>query len=366
MASVFESLIANIPAVFYRCKCDSHWTIIYINEAIHDLAGHPSSDYILNKNRSFSSIVHPEDVNYLQSSIHHALNQQNPWKTEYRIITKTGSSKWVSETGVGIFSATNELQYLEGFILDVSDRKKQDAERKEAAAQIIQASKLATLGEMATSVAHELNQPLSVIRMVVGNIQRKISQGNSDPEYLSSKLARIEQQTTRAASIINHMRMFGRKAKEKPTAVDPRQVVSHALELVGEQLRLADITVVTELAEHCPPVLGHSIQMEQVVLNFISNARDAMTGSDGESKITLRVFADPQGVHITTEDTGGGIPEAVLPRIFEPFYTTKDMDKGTGLGLSVSYGIIREMKGSIVAENTNDGARFTITLPALS
>jgi PAS domain S-box-containing protein len=246
-----------------------------------------------------------------------------------------------------------------GFIHDIT-------KRKEAAAQIIQASKLATLGEMATSVAHELNQPLNVIRLAVGNIRRKISKGTADPEYLNDKLERIEGQTTRAAAIIAHMRIFGREAKEAPVLIDPRDVVTNALALMGEQLRLAGIAIVTELPEDCPYILCHTIQLEQVILNLLTNARDAIAENNREAKITLRVFDDDQGVHITAEDTGGGIPEDALPRIFEPFYTTKPMGKGTGLGLSVGYGIIRDAGGTIAAENINDGARFTITLPIVS
>ena len=219
---------------------------------------------------------------------------------------------------------------------------------------------------MATSVAHELNQPLNIIRMAAENSRRKMSKENVAVEYLTDKLQRIEEQTARAAAIIDHMRMFGREATEDPALIDPRNVVTNALDLMGEQLRLAGIEVVTELAEDCPPVLGHAIQMEQVLLNLLTNARDAMAERDGESKITLRIFADDQGVHITSEDTGGGIPEDALPRIFEPFYTTKEMGKGTGLGLSVGYGIVRDMDGTITAENIGDGARFTITLPLVS
>jgi signal transduction histidine kinase len=241
-----------------------------------------------------------------------------------------------------------------------------DRERKEAAAQVIQASKLATLGEMSTSVAHELNQPLNVIRLAAGNSRRRISKGNADIQYLNDKLERIESQTVRATAIIDHMRMFGRKAHEKPELIDPRRVVTNTLELMGEQLRLDGIEIVTELAQECGSTLGHAIQMEQVVLNLLTNARDAMVDSDREKKITLRVFEDAKGVQITSVDSGGGIPDDVLPRIFDPFYTTKNIGKGTGLGLSVSYGIIREMDGTIVAENIDGGARFTITLPSVS
>jgi len=239
-------------------------------------------------------------------------------------------------------------------------------EIKESQAQVIQASKLATLGEMATSVAHELNQPLNVIRMAAGNSRRKVKKGNPDLEYLDQKLERIETQTARAAAIIDHMRMFGRKAEEKPEEIDPRKVITNAIDLMGEQLRLAGIEVVTDFPDKCSKVFGHTIQVEQVVINLLTNARDAMTDREGDSKITLRVSEDEAGVHISCQDTGGGIPKDVIPRIFEPFYTTKEMGKGTGLGLSVSYGIIRDIGGSIVAENVDGGARFTIKLPLLS
>ncbi len=104
-----------------------------------------------------------------------------------------------------------------------------------------------------------------------------------------------------------------------------------------------------ELVEYCKQQFNETVS--------------AMAGSDRESKITLRVFETNKGVHITTEDTGVGIPEDILPRIFDPFYTTKEMGKGTGLGLSISYGIIRDMNGIIVADNIGNGARFEITLP---
>jgi signal transduction histidine kinase len=244
--------------------------------------------------------------------------------------------------------------------------KQSNLARTAAFSQMIQASKLATLGEMSTSVAHELNQPLNVIRMAAANVRRKISKGTADPEYLNDKLVRIEDQTARAAEIIDHMRMFGRNAKEESEPVDPRKMVTNALGLVGEQLRLAGIEIVTELPQDCSLISGHPILIEQVLLNLLTNARDAMAERDGESKITVRVFEDDKGVHITSEDTGGGIPEDVLGRIFEPFYTTKGIGKGTGLGLSVSHGIIHDMNGTIVADNIDDGARFTITFPSVS
>jgi PAS domain S-box-containing protein len=298
-----------------------------------------------------------------------ALKGEETANYEFPLFTKSGDRVDVLLNSTTRRDAFGQIVGVVGVGQDITElnqvRVEQERERKKAAAQIIQTSKLTTLGEMSTSVAHELNQPLNIIRMAAGNSRRNLSNGTADPEYLNDKLERIEEQAARAAAIIGHMRMFGREVKEHPKPIDPRNVVSNALDLMGEQLRLAGIEIVTELAEDCPSILGHTIELEQVILNLLTNASDAMAESDGEMRVILRVFKDDKGVHITSEDSGGGIPEDVLPRIFEPFYTTKEIGKGTGLGLSVSYGIIREMNGTIVAENTGDGARFTITLPAV-
>jgi PAS domain S-box-containing protein len=299
-----------------------------------------------------------------------ALEGEETANYEFPLYTKSGERVDVLLNSTTRRDASGKIVGVVGVGQDITElnkiRLEQEGERKEATAKIIQASKLATLGEMSTSIAHELNQPLNVIRMAAGNSRRKISKGTADLEYLNAKLERIEEQTVRAAAIIDHMRMFGREAKEELKAINARAVVTNTLDLVGEQFRLAGIDIVTEFSEDCPSVLGHSIQMEQVILNLLANARDAMAESDGDKKITLRVFADDKCVHITADDAGGGIPESVLPRIFDPFYTTKEMGKGTGLGLSVSYGIINDMNGTLVAENIDGGARFTITLPSVS
>lgn len=320
--------------------------------------------------RFVKELVGPTDRPLVAEVLMKALKGEATTNYEFALLTRSGDHADLLLNASARRDATGNIIGMVGIGQDITEltmvRAEQEEERKEAEAQIIQASKLATLGEMATSVAHELNQPLSVIRMAAGNSRRKMTRGTADRAYLIEKLERIEEQTARAAKIIDHMRMFGRQAIEAPELVDPGRVVTSALSLMGEQLRLDGIMVATEFAEDCPWILGHSIQMEQVILNLLTNARDAVGERDGESRITLRTFADKKGVYITTEDTGGGITEGALQRIFEPFYTTKEMSKGTGLGLSVSYGIIRDMGGTITAENTGKGAKFTITLPLVN
>jgi PAS domain S-box-containing protein len=298
-----------------------------------------------------------------------ALTGEQTANYEFPLYTKSGERVDVLLNSTTRRDARGQISGVVGVGQNITElnkvRMEQEVERKKANAQIIQASKLATLGEMSTSVAHELNQPLNVIRMAAGNSRRKINKGTADFEYINHKLERIEEQTIRAAAIIDHMRMFGREAKENLEPVDPRAIVVNALGFMGEQLRLDGIKIVSNFAEGCSSVLGHSIQMEQVILNLLANARDAMAESEDEKKITLGVFENESNVYITVDDSGEGIPVDVLSRIFEPFYTTKEVGKGTGLGLSVSYGIVCEMNGTIVAENIEGGARFTITLASV-
>ena len=242
-------------------------------------------------------------------------------------------------------------------------------ERKRAQAHLVQASRMAILGEMATGAAHELNQPLNVIRMAADSTIERIEEGDFDADYLRGKLTRISAQTERAAAIIDHMRIFGRKADEEPRPIDLREVARDALGLMGEQLRLDGIEIECDFPEDCRPALGHAAQIEQVVLNLLGNARDAIGANrqePGEPRRITLTIEDPgteDKVGLIVEDSGGGIPQDIISRIFEPFFTTKQTGKGTGLGLSISYGIVTDMAGSIEAVNGDDGARITITLP---
>jgi PAS domain S-box-containing protein len=278
---------------------------------------------------------------------------------EFPLFTKTGDRVDVLLNSTTRRSASGQTVGVVGVGQDITELKKTQS-------QVIQSSKLASLGEMATSVAHELNQPLNTIRMVASNIIDRAELNQMTAEYLYRKIQRIDEQVVRASKIINHMRMFGRKADENPIELDPWLAMKSVMDLVGEQLRLESIDVVMACDYQCPIILGNEIQLEQVFVNIISNARDAILemGKKTGRKLTITgSLNDDKKFEISITDTGGGIPEKLLPRIFEPFITSKPMGKGTGLGLSVSYGIIREMNGTITAENVDAGSRFLVTLP---
>jgi histidine kinase len=240
--------------------------------------------------------------------------------------------------------------------------------RLETEQQLIQASKMATLGEMATGVAHELNQPLSVIKTASRFFMRKISKNEKiEDEVMSTMAAEIDSYVDRATKIINHMRQFGRQSDVSLEKVQVNSILERALEILGQQLKVRGIEVIWDLAPDLPVILADPDRLEQVFINLLINARDAIDEkghSKIEKKITIKTRADDKLIIVELMDTGPGIPEAMLERIFEPFFTTKKVGQGTGLGLSISYGIIKECKGSIRAfSRDNEGARFKIKFP---
>ncbi|MCH7541146.1 MAG: PAS domain S-box protein [Proteobacteria bacterium] len=248
-------------------------------------------------------------------------------------------------------------------------------EREAMQAQLIQAEKLSTLGEMAAGIAHELSQPLNIIRMAADSSLMLIEEGDADLDYQKEQLALIGGQTQRMADIIDHMRIFSRKDDMDAELFDASASVRNALGLVHEAIHLADIRVAAKVPERCRHVLGHAVQLEQVMVSLLTNAADAILAhpvpagdrSRGkqQGRITVNLVDDKTSnwIWIIVSDTGGGIPDDVIGHIFEPFYTTKELGKGTGLGLSVAYGIVTAMGGRIDVWNTAKGARFQIALP---
>lgn len=286
--------------------------------------------------------------------------------------TSSFECAFISKTGdrVDILVSATVRRDVTGRVVGVVGVGQDITEHKQAQAQVVQASKLATLGEMATGVAHELNQPLNVIRIAVANCKRKLLAGTVDPDYLVDKLGRIDKQVKRASDVIDHMRVFGRKADNDPVPFSVKEAVEGALDLVAAQFRLSEVNVHTELNDAPAVILGHQILLEQVVLNILTNARDAILSHNpsGPRDIHIAIETDNERgmVRVICRDTGGGIPAKLLDRIFEPFFTTKDVGQGTGLGLSISYGIVRDMGGRLVASNVEDGGLFTIELPLMA
>ncbi len=236
-------------------------------------------------------------------------------------------------------------------------RKKQE--------QLVQAGKLATLGELTTGVAHELNNPLNNIGLFIGNAIDLIELGleEANHERILHELHSAMQQVRKATEIISHLRTFGRAASVSREPVGITQVIRRALSLMQEQLRLRQIEVQLQVPEEEVIVIGNAIQLEQVFINLLTNARDAIANAERKI-IAIACTRQANSVDIRFGDTGPGIPAGLEQRIFDPFFTTKEVGAGTGLGLSITYGIIKEHQGTISVEHRPDeGALFLIQLP---
>jgi C4-dicarboxylate-specific signal transduction histidine kinase len=243
------------------------------------------------------------------------------------------------------------------------EREHRERDLREKQEQLVQAGKLATLGELTTGVAHELNNPLNNIGLLIGNVIDLIEFGRPDHERMLEDLRSATQQVHKATEIISHLRTFGRAAPTSHEPVSLNEVMQRALSLMQEQLRLREIEVQLDLSPEEPIVIGNAIQLEQVLVNLLTNARDAL--ADAPRKvIAVSSRREPTSARLVVRDTGPGIPPGMEQRIFDPFFTTKEVGKGTGLGLSITYGIVRDHDGTISVENTpGEGAAFVLELP---
>ena len=240
-------------------------------------------------------------------------------------------------------------------------------EAQELTAQLLQSARLVSLGQMAAGVAHELNQPLSAISTVAGDVDMRLGGGQEvEQGQLREMMRKILGMVDRMAGTIDHLRTFSRDMSEEPSVrFAINEVVHSSLQVIGTQLKNHGIEVALELVEGLPALNGQPQQVEQVLLNLLANARDALDEKGGDKRISIRTRLGDEGVVVEVEDFGAGIEAEDLPRIFEPFFTTKDVDKGMGLGLAISYAIVRNHDGQIVCvSRPGEGTVFRVVLPS--
>ena len=242
----------------------------------------------------------------------------------------------------------------------------------------MRSDRLRSLGEMATGIAHELNQPLVGVRGLAEHLLIARDRGwDLGEEAVQRKLSAIVEQADRMTHIIEHVRIFAREAgRDEAKSMEVNEVVKSAAELLEAQYRARGLELRLELGEGLPAVSGNPYSLEEVVLNLLTNARDAMeegkeTGSrPGLAWVLVRTGVGGKGVNspvrIEVIDNGAGIPRHILPRIFEPFFTTKSSERGTGLGLAISRTIVKQVGGRIeCASKVGKGTTVTVSLPAI-
>jgi PAS domain S-box-containing protein len=251
-----------------------------------------------------------------------------------------------------------------GIFKDITEQKRLEAKLKATQASLIEASKMRALGELVAGVAHELNNPLMASQTILHVIFRNMPENFPERERLEI----IRKCNDRIERIVEHLREFSRQTKPEFREIDINQPIENALIITGQQLLNHNISIVRELSEDMPKVLGDSNQLEQVFLNLISNARDAMENITGPKELTisscLRYDHGSPSIVVSVKDTGEGIPEEVADKVLEPFFSTKPVGKGTGLGLSLCFGIIEAHQGRIeIKSQYHQGTEVQLIFP---
>jgi PAS domain S-box-containing protein len=307
-------------------------------------------------------LVHPDDrERVLGFFMEDVAGEGNQEVHEFRAITKDGREIWISGMGTRI-EYGGKLAVLSS-IRDVTERKRMEEERQRMEEQLRLAGRLAAVGELSAGVAHELNNPIAAIQ---GFAQFLAARKGLD-EDIRKDLNTIYRESQRAAKITQNLLSFARKHDPEKHLISINDVIENILEMQDHLMKINNIELEVELDPDLPKTMADFHQMQQVFMNIVNNAEQAMIEAQGRGKLVVKTKRAGKIIQISFADNGPGISEENMKRIFDPFFTTKEVGKGTGLGLSICYGLVEAHGGRIYARSKlGQGATFVVELPIAS
>ena len=357
-------LLGNLPGMVYRCANDDGWTMQFVSDGTRELTGYPPEWFVGRPQLTFPDLVHPDDREMVVGEVLRAAEEGRRFELSYRIVTADGGEKWVWEHGRAFRADSGSPTSVEGVIIDITRQRTLEE-------QLRQAQKMDAVGRLAGGIAHDFNNLLTAIKGTAALMLLDLAPG--DPMRQDAEA--IGEAVDRAAGLARQLLAFGRGHVVRRETVDLNRVVADT----GRMLRRlipAEIEISLLLAEELAPVSSDGGQLEQVLVNLVLNARDAMPGGGTVIVETMNVEVDawPSGwatglapgsyVMLVVHDTGTGIDARTQERIFEPFFTTKEVGRGTGLGLAIVYGIVQQSGGAIrVFSRPGAGTTFRILFP---
>ena len=313
----------------------------------------------------FRSRLHPDDRESVLKAVDSSLGAGAEYQSEYRVVLPDGQVRWIAGRGHVEFDGDGKPVRMRGASVDITQRKLAELEAARHRNEMAHLSRVATAGELSGSLAHELNRPLGAILSNAQAAQRMLANGGVDVAEFREILNDIVSEDKRAAEVIRRLRLWLQKGEVQQHSLRINKVVRDVLKLIRTDLISQNVSVDTELARNLPTVTGDPVQLQQVLVNLVVNACDAMTDCDiPERRLRIRTGIENGGdaVIVSVTDRGGGIQVKEVEQIFEPFFTTKA--KGMGLGLSVCRTIIAAHRGKLWATNNAErGATFHFTLP---
>jgi PAS domain S-box-containing protein len=353
--NMYRSLLEALPEGILILDLTGH--IVEVSGIALEIFASKSEHELIGKH--FLRFIHQQSRKKVRSVIEKTLFEGLEQDVEF-ILLKTNGKQFIGEISTTLIQeADGKPKFFMAIIRDIT-------QRKEFEKQLIHTDRLVSLGEMATGIAHEINQPLNTISMTLDNMLMEISKDKElQTNYLKVKINKIFDNVDRISKIIDHIRAFSRNSDDYiPVAFDINESIRNALSLITLQLKHQEIDLITDLSDNLPLVYGNTFKFEQVILNMVINAKDALENKECDKKIKIRTFKTHSCVYTEIMDNGIGIKQEDIENVMLPFYTTKEAGKGTGMGLAISYGIIKEMKGEInIQSEVGKGTIVGIALP---
>jgi len=314
---------------------------------------------------SLLAAVHRDDRYVLQRQIEQSARWEKPFDTECRIVLSDGSIRWLSIKGQSTRKPSTLTDQVTGVVIDISERKAEQIVAEQQRSQLTHLTRVAILGELSGAMAHELNQPLAAILSNAQAAQRLLERDPPNLEESRAIMADIVADDLRAGEVIQRLRSLLKRGKIRPERLDISELTGEALALARSELVTHQVSLEIELEPDLPEVLGDRVQLQQVLLNLIVNACEAMRETPPAERV-LSVHCregKEREVEITVADRGQGIAPEMADQLFEPFFTTKK--EGLGLGLSISRAIVLAHNGNLRAYNgSSGGATFSVVLPS--
>ena len=338
----------------------------YWSEQTFEILGLDRADGPVPIDSFVATCVHPDDRERVQRELQRAFNESGTFDLEYRIVRPDGTSRDVHSRARFEPSADGESIVVTGTLHDITDRKLAEEELRQGQERLTHVGRLATMGEMATGLSHEINQPLTAIATYAQAAVRMIDGiAGLEPAELREPLVQITNQALRAGEVIRRLRTFVKNRATHTETLDLNQLIEELRVLADPDARVNDVRLIITLAPTLPAVSADPVQIQQVLLNLVRNAIDAtLEAPAAPREIRVETSAAADGVEVAVIDRAGGISAAVADQLFNPFFTTKAA--GTGLGLAISRSIIRAHRGKLGHRPTpGGGSTFFFTLPPL-
>lgn len=358
----FQTVLSGINAGIWDWQ-DVSKTDVYWSPRLYEILGYEPGTISTTTDFFFSNI-HPDDVEWAKQKINKAFDSEDNFLIEYRMLTGKGKYLWVQSMGIILRDNEGQTYRVLGSMIDINQKKLFEFNLEEEKQKSIQASKLATLGEMAAGLAHEVNNPLTIIFGYIRILEEELLSPNLNYELMHKHVGLIKNAAQRAAKIVTNLKDFARDGSTDPFMDLPAsQLISMVLDLCNERFKKNGIKIDVSI-EKDPIIYCRKIELSQVLLNLLFNSFDAMDGKQ-EKWVKITAQENNHCVEISIIDSGPGLTPEVAEKVFTPFFTTKKVGLGTGIGLSISQRIVLNHGGEIFYDPNFANTRFVIRLPFL-